>query len=383
MGEVDAKTALQAEMLANRLKKRSRHLAKWAQRTGTDAFRLYDRDIPEIPLILDKYGDAVSGALYQRPYEKDEAEEEQWLAAMREATAQALGLEQDNIIIKRREHQRRTVGSGQTQYEKISNQKTTRIVREGNLKFKVNLSDYLDTGLFIDRRAMRRLVGDDSKGKRVLNLFCYTGSFSVHAAGGNGAPKSGATATCSVDLSNTYLAWARDNFTLNGYKTETLRLEEYFVGMGSGGAAMPPWGVGVRHRRIGELQVSPAAHLLVRADCATFLNRAAEARLRWDAIILDPPAFSNSTGTADFDLQRDYAGLLAQCCALLAKDGKLWFSAAARSFKTSAEELETELAKRHRRVTVTDIGSKLIDEDFKGRKMPKAFVIQGTKNKEQ
>jgi 23S rRNA G2069 N7-methylase RlmK/C1962 C5-methylase RlmI len=163
MGDADTKTALQAEMLANRLKKRSRHLAKWAQRTGTDAFRLYDRDIPEIPLVLTQYGDAVSGALYQRPYEKDEAEEEQWLASMREATARALGLECDNIIIKRREHQR-----GDSQYEKITNQKLIRIVHEGNLKFKVNLSDYLDTGLFIDRRAMRRLVGDDSKGKRVL-----------------------------------------------------------------------------------------------------------------------------------------------------------------------------------------------------------------------
>jgi 23S rRNA G2069 N7-methylase RlmK/C1962 C5-methylase RlmI len=349
MDDTDAKTALQAEMLANRLKKRNRHLAKWAHRTGTDAFCLYDRDIPEIPLVLTQYGDVISGALYQRPYEKDEAEEELWLAAMREATAQALGLEQTHIIIKRREHQR-----GDSQYEKRADQKLTRIVREGNLKFKVNLSDYLDTGLFLDRRSLRRLVSADSKGKLVLNLFCYTGSFSVHAAAGTGA------STCSVDLSNTYLAWAKDNFALNGFKTETLRLEEYFVGMGNG-----------------KLQLSPAAHLLVRADCTAFLQRAIKARLRWDSIILDPPAFSNSTmASADFDLQRDYADLLAQCISLLAKDGKLWFSAAARSFKTSAEELETELAKRHLRVTVTDIGNKIVDEDFKGRKMPKAYKLE-------
>jgi 23S rRNA G2069 N7-methylase RlmK/C1962 C5-methylase RlmI len=361
MGELDAKIALQAEMLANRLKKRNRHLAKWAGRSGTDAFRLYDRDIPEIPLVLDKYGDAVSGALYQRPYEKDEAEEGLWLAAMRESAAQALGLEQDNIIIKRREHQRRTARSRKTQYEKKANQKLTRIIHEGNLKFKVNLSDYLDTGLFLDRRAMRRLVGADSKGKRVLNLFCYTGSFSVHAAGGSNAAGGGA-ATCSVDLSNTYLAWARDNFALNEIKTETLRLEEYF----SSGT-----------KRTG-------SHQLVRADCAAFLDSAGKAHLRWDTIILDPPAFSNSTMTrTDFDLQRDYADLLAQCCALLAKNGKLWFSAAARSFKTGATELEAELTKRLPSVTVTEIGNKIIDEDFKGRKMPKAFVIQGTKNKEQ
>jgi 23S rRNA G2069 N7-methylase RlmK/C1962 C5-methylase RlmI len=344
MGDTDTKTALQAEMLANRLKKRNRHLAKWAHRTGTDAFCLYDRDIPEIPLVLTQYGDAVSGALYQRPYEKDEAEEELWLAAMRTAATQALGLEQTHIIIKRREHQR-----GDSQYEKISNQKLTRIVHEGNLKFKVNLSDYLDTGLFLDRRSLRRLVGADSKGKRILNLFCYTGSFSVHAAGG------GSASTCSVDLSNTYLAWAKENFSLNGIKTETLRMEEYF----SSGT-----------KRTG-------LHQLVRADVAAFLDRAIKARLRWDTIILDPPAFSNSTGAADFDLQRDYADLLAQCLNLLAKDGKLWFSAAARSFKTSAEEL----GKRLSGVTVTDIGSKIIDEDFKGRKMPKAYKL-GIRNEE-
>jgi 23S rRNA G2069 N7-methylase RlmK/C1962 C5-methylase RlmI len=343
MGDTDDKTALQAEMLANRLKKRNRHLAKWAHRTGTDAFCLYDRDIPEIPLVLTQYGDAVSGALYKRPYEKDESEEEVWLATMRETVSRALNLEQDNIIIKQREHQR-----GKDQYEKRANQKLTRIVREGNLKFKVNLSDYLDTGLFLDRRAMRRLIGADSKDKRILNLFCYTGSFSVHAADGGAS-------TCSVDLSNTYLAWARDNFALNGFNTETLRLEEYF----SNGS-----------KRAG-------SHQLVRADCAAFLDRAAEARLRWDAIILDPPAFSNSTMTqTDFDLLRDYADLLTQCYALLAKGGKLWFSAAARSFKTSATELEKVLADLLPGVTVTDIGNKIIDEDFKGRKMPKAFVIQ-------
>jgi 23S rRNA G2069 N7-methylase RlmK/C1962 C5-methylase RlmI len=257
--------------------------------------------------------------------------------------AQALDLECDNIIIKRREHQR-----GNAQYEKRAEQGLTRIIREGNLKFKVNLSDYLDTGLFLDRRVMRRLVGADSNGKRVLNLFCYTGSFSVHAAGG------GAAATCSVDLSNTYLAWARDNFTLNGFDAELLRPEEYF----SGG-----------NKRTG-------LHQLVRADCAAFLNRAAEARLRWDTIILDPPAFSNSTmARADFDLQRDYADLLADCCVLLADGGKIWFSAAARSFKTSAPELEAELTKRHLRVTVTDIGGKIIDEDFKGGQTPKAFLV--------
>jgi 23S rRNA G2069 N7-methylase RlmK/C1962 C5-methylase RlmI len=255
---------------------------------------------------------------------------------MGEAAAHALGLERNNIIIKQRERQR-----GQAQYERIANHALIRTVCEGKLKFKVNLSDYLDTGLFLDRRAMRRMVNADSMGKRVLNLFCYTGSFSVHAA-------ECAASTCSIDLSNTYLAWAKDNFALNGFDAVLLRPQEYFSGTRS----------------------SP--HQLVRADAAAFLQQAMAARLRWDTIILDPPAFSNSTmAQADFDLNRDYEELLANCLSLLAGGGKLWFSAAARSFKTNAPEL----GKRYPGVTVTDIGDLIVDEDFKGRKMPKAFVL--------
>ena len=336
-----AKTAAQAEMFANRLKKRLRHLKKWAKRTGTDAFRLYDRDIPEIPLALDLYGDAVSGALYQRPYEKDQAEEEQWLAAMRLAAARAVDIDQDNIIIKRRERQRGC------QYGKIDNRGLTRIVHEENLQFKVNLSDYLDTGLFLDRRAMRRMVHSDSGGRHILNLFCYTGSFSVHAAGG------GAASTCSVDLSNTYLAWARENFALNGFTAEISRLEDY------------------EKDRAG-----PCRHRLIRADVFAFLRAAMAARQRWDSIIIDPPTFSNSASAcADFDLKRDHEALLCGCLALLKNGGKLWFSANARSFKANAAELEIQLTSHFPGVTVTSISDKTIDEDFHGRKIPKAFVI--------
>jgi 23S rRNA G2069 N7-methylase RlmK/C1962 C5-methylase RlmI len=337
--DVTDKTAAQAEMFANRLKKRLSHLKKWAKRTGTGAFRLYDRDIPEVPLVLDLYGDIVSGALYKRPYEKDEAEESAWLAAMRAAASQALGIEQDNIIIKRRERQQ-----GMSQYEKIAGRGLTRTVVEGGLKFQVNLSDYLDTGLFPDRRALRRMVRADSAGKRLLNLFCYTASFSVYAADG------GAASTDSVDLSNTYLNWAMENFSLNGLKAEIMRKEEYFS------------------------RTRPAnPHRLIRADVPLFLQKAATARLQWDIIILDPPAFSNSTmANADFDLQRDHGELLADCLALLTPGGKLFFSAGARSFKAKAEDI----AKRHPGITVTDIGSKIIDEDFRGRKMPKAYELK-------
>ena len=334
-------------MLANRLKKRLAHLRKWAKRTGAGAFRLYDRDIPEIPLVLDLYGDVVSGALYKRPYEKDEAEEELWLDAMRGAAALAAGTAPGNVIIRRRLRQR-----GKAQYEKLASRGLIRIINEGELKFKVNLSDYLDTGLFLDRRVMRRMIHDDSKGRRVLNLFCYTGSFSVHAAGG------GAASTVSVDLSNTYLNWAEENFTLNNFNAKIMRPEEFF----SRNPAGPAEG---------------CRNFLVRADITAFLRGAAQARRRWDSIVLDPPAFSNSAMAAsDFDLQRDCKALLSGCLALLAPGGRLWFSASSRSFKTGAAELETALAWDFPGVKAADISGKLTDEDFRGKKAPAAILFQ-------
>ena len=342
------KTPAQALLFANRLRKRFRHLAKWAKRTGVGAFRLYDRDIPEIPLVLDYYGDpsqpgpaALAGALYQRPYEKDEAEETRWLEAMRAAAAEALGIEPRNIFLKRRERQR-----GRGQYAKIGERRFEREVAEGGLVFRVNLSDYLDTGLFLDRRLMRARVREEARGKRVLNLFCYTASFSVYAAAG------GAALTDSVDLSNTYLEWARVNFNLNGLSAAVVKMEDYFQRGNPG-----------------------AEHRLIRADVFAFLDQAADRR--WDLIILDPPAFSNSKKMRfTLDLKRDHAGLIARCLGLLAPGGKLWFSANPRSFALDAAALEAELAERFPGVRVTDPGKRMVDEDFTGRKTPKNWVIE-------
>jgi 23S rRNA (cytosine1962-C5)-methyltransferase len=351
----------QPQMLANRVKKRLKHLQKWAKRANFEAFRLYDRDIPEIPLVLDLYSGVICGALYKRPYEKDPEEESVWLESMRTALSQSLGIAPENIIIRQRERQRGRAGQGRrSQYEKFSNRGLIREIREGNYKFKVNLSDYLDTGLFLDRRTLRSMVGADAEGRRVLNLFCYTASFSVYAAGG------GAFSTDSVDLSNTYLAWARENFSLNGFEAKQMRLEEFFA---KGGFSAPP----------------APAHRLIRADASAFLERANEARrdhrprYTWDSIILDPPAFSNSAmARADFDLAKDYPSLLANCLALLSPGGKLWFSASAKSFKPDAADLEMTLNSQFPGAKAVDISGKIIDEDFRGKKAPKTFIITGT-----
>jgi 23S rRNA G2069 N7-methylase RlmK/C1962 C5-methylase RlmI len=353
MGDANDKTSTQAGMLANRLQKRFRHLKKWAQRTGAGAFRLYDRDIPEIPLVLDYYGDcampqeaALSGALYKRPYEKDDADEEKWLAAMKDSAAIALGIEPAHIFIKQRQRQR-----GAAQYEKIDGAQFTKIVSEGGLAFKVNLSDYLDTGLFPDRRLLRAMIRAEAADKKVLNLFSYTGSFSVYAVAG------GALSTDSVDLSNTYLSWARENFSLNGFSASLLQQWDFFS----------------QSARLN------CTNRLIRADALDFLEKAAAAKMRWDIIVLDPPSFSNSKKMTDsFDLRRDIAGLLGKCLSLLAPGGKIYLSVNTRRSAVTQAELETELRSMPEgavNVRVTDLDSKIIDEDFKGRKIPKAFSI--------
>jgi len=379
-------TTSQAEMLANRVKKRLRHLQKWAKRSGIEAFRLYDRDIPEIPLVLDLYGGIISGALYKRPYEKDPEEEALWLESMKQALSQSLGLAPENIIIKQRERKRARAGltgQGKTaQYEKISDQGIIREIREGNYKFRVNLSDYLDTGLFLDRRCLRSLIGADARSKRVLNLFCYTGSFSIYVAGG------GAISTDSVDLSNTYLNWAHGNFVLNGFKAKFLQKDEFFTPAARNESAqsesnhtirdnIPTTGdnIPTESDKIPTTSDRPA-NRLIRADVTDFLARAQGARYTWDVIILDPPAFSNSKmSRADFDLNRDYTPLLSNCLSLLSPNGKLWFSASAKSFKADAAALENALTVKFPGLKVTDISGKIVDEDFRGRKTPRTFLM--------
>ena len=244
----------QSDYLLNRLAKNEKALRKWARTEGVEALRLYDADIPEIPLAIERYGLQASAALaiwlYARPYEKDEAEESAWLDLMSQAASKALDIPPDRVFLKLRKKMR-----GREQYERKTGGSSDLVVRETGLSFKVNLSDYLDTGLFLDHRPARVALGRSARGKRVLNLFSYTGAFSVHAAAG------GATEVLSVDLSNTYHEWARANFALNG--------------------------------------IPSAAHEEIKSGCLEFMESAARKGRKWDLVIADPPTFSNSSMTRE------------------------------------------------------------------------------------
>jgi len=324
-------------MFFNRLSKRYRHLKKWARRTETNAFRLYDRDIPEIPLVLDLYNDAVSGALYKRPNEKDEAEfdhqsAEAWLSVMKAAASKALDIPEKRIFIKERRRMRHRHEDG-AQYDRISRQNYYRDVSEAGLLFRVNLSDYLDTGLFLDARKKRALIRSLAGGKRVLNLFAYTCSLSVAAA------KGGAALVDSVDLSGTYLEWGRINFALNGLEavySDSIRHSEMFA--------------------------------LIRSDVYDFFEQAAAGKSRWDIIILDPPVFSNSKRMKSaMDLARDHRDLISRSLSLLSPEGTLWFSSSARGVKIEAGDFPG--------LAVKDFSKELTDEDFRGKKVPSCYAI--------
>ena len=330
MVNVKTKTDLQAEMLFNRLQKRFRHLKKWAKRINTNAFRLYDRDIPEIPLVLDYYAGGVSGYLYDRPYEKDERKERFWLGEMKKTISSVLQIQEENIFLKERKRQR-----GKGQYEKFLDKGFLIDVYENGITFRVNLSDYLDTGLFLDRRKLRVIIQNESRGKKVLNLFCYTASFSIYSALG------GAEYIDSVDLSNTYLDWAQSNFELNNLKAHRISSFEnarYF------------------------------SYRLIRDDVFSFIARAKKEKRLWDIIILDPPSFSNSKkmfGT--LDLRRDYKELILESVSCLNKNGILWFSANVKNFSLVKDEFPN--------LNIQDMKNSIIDEDFRCKKIPSCYRI--------
>jgi 23S rRNA G2069 N7-methylase RlmK/C1962 C5-methylase RlmI len=291
-------------------------------------------------LQIDLYNDAVCGALFERPYEKDEEEEALWLNAMAEAAARALSISAGRIFLKIRKRQR-----GSNQYTRLVHQNFFVDVIEQGLVFRTNLSDYLDTGLFLDRRKLRLLIRQEAakrNGAKVLNLFCYTAAFSLYAAAAGGNVE-----VDSVDISNTYLDWAKVNFALNGFRAEMLPQEALF----SLSNALPPF-------------------RLVRADALRFLDEAVKRRRTWDIIVLDPPVFSNSKKmSSDFDASRDCQSLIAKCLTLLNPGGALYFSTNARRLALADERLENRFAPR-------DITERLRDDDFLGKKIPACWVFE-------
>lgn len=342
------KTAGQAVMFANRLEKNWRHLRKWARRTGVTAYRLYDRDIPEIPLAVDLYEEDGTDrrylhiALYERPYDKPEDAETRWMDAMKRAAADVLEIPGESVYAKIRRRQR----GEDAQYEKIAATGGKIVVAEGGARFLVNLADYLDTGIFLDHRPARFMVRAEAAGKNVLNLFCYTGAFSVHAAAG------GAASVTSVDLSKTYLAWAAENLKLNGFDA-TMETEGDCRYKGR-------W---------------PCVH----ADVKAFLAAARRAGAKWDLIVCDPPTFSNSKRAVDIlDINRDWAELCRNCLALLSPGGILYFSSNSRALKFESELIGGAAARGD--IAITDLSDKSIPEDFRNRNIHRLwkFVAPAT-----
>ncbi|HHE3577457.1 bifunctional 23S rRNA (guanine(2069)-N(7))-methyltransferase RlmK/23S rRNA (guanine(2445)-N(2))-methyltransferase RlmL [Pasteurella multocida] len=296
---------------ANRLQKNSKKIEKWAKQQGINAYRLYDADLPEYNLAVDRYDDHIVVQEYAAPKNIDENKARQRLLDAVTATLQVTGVETNKLILKVRQKQK-----GTNQYEKLANKGDYFYVNEYGAKLWVNLTDYLDTGLFLDHRLTRKMLGEMAKGKDVLNLFAYTGSATVHMALG------GAKSTTTVDMSNTYLNWAEQNLLLNDLEGKQ--------------------------------------HKLIQADCLQWLARCDR---QFDLIFVDPPTFSNSKRMEDsWDVQRDHIKLMTQLKRILRPNGTIVFSNNKRGFKMDVEGLETL------GLSAVDITAKTLPLDFERNK---------------
>lgn len=382
---MENKLQYQSELFSNRLKKKYKELRKWSRKNRISCYRLYDRDIPEIPVSLDLYeflpadistpmecarflseqnaklsaNDHTIEAdikertyailyLYERPYEKSDEEEELWLNEMANAAANVLQIEPAHIIKKFRKHQK-----GTSQYEKSTSENNqiyppSTYVQECGQLFKIDLNTYLDTGLFFDHRPLRNIVRDNCSNKSILNLFCYTGSFSVYSAAGN------AKRVESVDLSNTYLDWAAENMKLNGFDDKK-------------------------------------RYIFTRADCMVFLQEKAVTQkavlagtasaeqkknaTTYDLIILDPPTFSNSKNAHNvLDINRDWPQLVKDCTNILNPEGTLYFSTNSERLKFDPQQIPQNTISGCP-IEVQDITSETIPNDYSGSKPHRCWKI--------
>jgi 23S rRNA G2069 N7-methylase RlmK/C1962 C5-methylase RlmI len=304
--------------LKNRIRKNYKHIRKWAKKAMTNCFRIYDHEVPGFPFAIDYYDQNFYIQHFVKEEEREQNSElkEKVIAALKD-----LFNASSSEIFWRNRNKREKL----EQYEKLSSQKEFKVVQEYGVMFYINLTDYLDTGLFLDHRETRQIVAKECKGKTLLNLFAYTCSFSVHAA------KHGAVFTKSVDLSNTYTAWGEENFLLNN--------------------------------------LSLKKNVVVRADCLKFLDQELLTSQKYDVIVIDPPTISRSKKMDQFfDVQRDYIFLLKKGLSLLNEGGKIFFSTNLRSFSFDLDQFSD--------CKVIDISKKTLPIDFHNQKIHKCFVIQ-------
>jgi 23S rRNA (guanine2445-N2)-methyltransferase / 23S rRNA (guanine2069-N7)-methyltransferase len=302
---------LGAEMFANRLKKNLKKLSSWAKQNRITCYRAYDADLPEYAVAVDIYQAEQTWVVvqeYEPPKSIDQHKADQRLAGLLAEIPRVLGISRDQVFLKIRRKQKST-----DQYEKHGDQGRFHIIEEGGCKLLVNFEDYLDTGLFLDHRPIRMLIQKQAKGKTFLNLFAYTGSATVHAAVG------GAKSTTTVDMSNTYINWAKKNMALNAHE---------------------------------------GTHEFIQADCLEWLATEAQlANRHYDLIFLDPPTFSNSKRMDEvFDIQNDHVQLINNAVSLLSPGGILYFSTNFRRFKIDKQALSD--------LTIEDISAATIPEDF-------------------
>lgn len=302
----------------NRIRKNYRHIRKWAKRTVTNCFRIYDRDIPRVPVVIDFYAGRFCVQYYSRT-RLDPDPSPQLVQEIEDTLTELFATSKEFIFWRTRTRRERT-----QQHEKLAASKEFFTVYEHGLQFWINLQDYLDTGLFLDHRETRQLVAKECKGKRLLNLFAYTCSFSVQAAG------AGAVFTKSVDMSNTYTDWGRENFVLNG------------------------WG--------------SRDHDIVRADCMRFLDQEIRTGNRYDVVVIDPPTISRSKKMDEmFDIQKDYPFLISRALKLLTPGGVIYFSTNSRQFTFDGTLFQD--------CTIWDITKKTIPLDFHDQKSHRCWRI--------
>lgn len=281
-----------SNMFRNRLLKVYKHISKQAKRQQVTCYRVYDHDLPEFPFCIELYEDKIYLAEYLRRHGMTDEEHETWLDGCLSVISSVTNITPEHIYVRLRKRMSHRGG----QYEKIDTKQEFFTVKENGLKFLVNLGDYVDTGLFLDHRITRQLVKESCAGKRVLNLFCYTGSFSVYAAAG------GAESVLSVDLSKTYLNWAGDNMAINLYKDKD-------------------------------------AYQFVHADVKQYLKTLSPGS--FDMVIIDPPTFSNSKRMKDFlDIQRDHAEMLNDVLAATVPKGVIYFSTNFSRFVMDTDKIQ-------------------------------------------